>query len=280
MTRIGFIGLGSQGAPMARRMIDAGLPVVLWARRAEALAPFADTAFETAASIADLGARPEHVGICVVDDAGVRQVCGELIPAMRAGGRIAIHSTIHPDTAVELARQAAARSLSLIDAPVSGGGPAAAVGTLTVMVGGDEEAVAAARPIFATFGGLIVRVGGVGAGQMAKLVNNALMAAHVAMAHYGLAAGSSLGLDRAALSEIVKVRSGRSFGFEVYARLPNPFAFGHGAKLLMKDVRLLGEVLGGQADDGATFAAFRDVAMPFLDHVQKGPTEPRATPSR
>lgn len=268
MTRLGFIGLGSQGAPMARRMIEAGYPVVLWARRPEALASFADTSFESASSVAHLGARVEHVGICVVDDVGVRQVCEELFPAMRPGGRIAIHSTIHPNTAVELAKQAAARGLALIDAPVSGGGGAAAAKTLTVMMGGDEAVVAAARPIFETFGGLIVRVGDVGAGQMAKLVNNAMMAAHMAIAHHGLAAGSALGLDRKALSEIIKVSSGRSFGFEVYARLPSPYAFEHGAKLLAKDVRLLGDALAGDS----AFGPFGDVAMPFLDLVQMKPT--------
>jgi 3-hydroxyisobutyrate dehydrogenase-like beta-hydroxyacid dehydrogenase len=185
---------------------------------------------------------------------------------MRPGGRIAIHSTVHPDTVSALAKRAAVRGIGLIDAPVSGGGAGAAARTLTVMIGGDEAVVAAARPIFETFGGLIVRVGGVGAGQMAKLVNNALMAAHVAMAHYGLSAASALGLDKAALSEIVKVSSGRSYGFEVYARLPTPFAFGHGAKLLAKDVRLLGEVLGADP----SYAAFREIAAPFLDFVQKG----------
>jgi 3-hydroxyisobutyrate dehydrogenase len=264
MTRLGFIGLGSQGAPMARRMIEAGYPVVLWARRPESLASFADTSFETASSVADLGARVEHVGICVVDDAGVRQVCEELFPAMRPGGRIAIHSTIHPNTVVELAKQAAARRLALIDAPVSGGGGAAAAKTLTVMIGGDEAVVDAARPIFETFGGLVVRVGEVGAGQMAKLVNNAMMAAHMAIAHHGLGAGAALGLDRNALSEVVKVSSGRSFGFEVYARLPSPHAFEHGAKLLAKDVRLLGDALAGDP----AFEPFGDVAMPFLDLVQ------------
>ena len=269
MTQIGFIGLGSQGAPMARCIVESGYPLLLWARRAEALAPFADTPAETASSIADLGARSEQVGVCVVDDAGVEQVCGELIPAMRPGGRIAIHSTVHPNTVVALAKRAAARELALIDAPVSGGGPGAAARTLTVMIGGDEHVVAAARPIFETFGGLIVRVGGVGAGQMAKLVNNALMAAHVAMAHHALGAGSALGLDRTALCEIVKVSSGRSYGFEVYARLPSPSAFGHGARLLAKDVRLLGEVLG----EDPSFAAFRDVAEPFLDFVQQGLAE-------
>jgi 3-hydroxyisobutyrate dehydrogenase len=264
MTVVGFIGLGSQGGPMARRVVESGYPLLLWARRAEALAPFAGTAARSLASIAELGAGAEHVGVCVLDDAGTRQVCGELIPAMRPGSRIAIHSTVHPDTVIELAAQAAAREISLLDAPVSGGGPAAASRTLTVMVGGPEKVAAAARPIFETFGGLIVRVGDVGAGQTAKLINNALMAAHVAMAHYGLAAATALGLDRAAMSEIVKVSSGRSYGFEVYSRLPAPSAFSHGAKLLAKDIRLLGEVLGADP----AYAPFRDVVAPFLQLVQ------------
>jgi 3-hydroxyisobutyrate dehydrogenase len=265
MTPVGFIGLGSQGGPMARRIVESGYPLMLWARRAESLQPFKDTAARAVASIAELGASCEHVGVCVLDDAGVRQVCSELIPAMRPGSRLAIHSTVHPDTVMDLARQAAARGIALIDAPVSGGGPGAASRTLTVMMGGDEEAIAAARPIFATFGGLIVRVGKVGTGQLAKLVNNALMAAHVALAHHGLAAGVALGLDRRALGEIVKVSSGRSYGFEIYARLPNPAAFGHGAKLLAKDVRLLGEILGTDP----SFTPLRELAVPVLELMQK-----------
>src|SRR4051812_19263140 len=86
MIKVGFIGLGSQGAPIARRIADAGYPLVLWARRPETLEPFADTA-QIAASIVELAARCDHVGICVVDDAGVQQVCKQLIPAMRPGGR-------------------------------------------------------------------------------------------------------------------------------------------------------------------------------------------------
>ena len=265
MTVTGFIGLGSQGGPMARRIVESGYPLLLWARRAETLVPFEGTAARSVASVAELGARADHVGVCVVDDAGTRQVCGELIPAMRPGSRIAIHSTVHPQTVVELGAQAATRQISLLDAPVSGGGPAAASRTLTVMIGGAEEVVAAARPIFETFGGLIVRVGDVGAGQMAKLVNNALRAAHMAMAHHGLAAAATLGLDRAALTEIIKASSGRSYGFEVYSRLPTPGAFDHGAKLLAKDVRLLGEVLGADS----AYAPFRDVVAPFLQFVQR-----------
>jgi 3-hydroxyisobutyrate dehydrogenase-like beta-hydroxyacid dehydrogenase len=265
MTTVGFIGLGSQGAPMARRIIDAGYPVVLWARRPETLDAFAGTAAAIAPSIAALGRAAEHVGVCVVDDAGVRQVCDELMPAMRPGGRIAIHSTVYPSLCAKLAEQAQARGLWLIDAPVSGGGPAAAAGTLTVMVGGDAEAVAAAKPVFQTFAGLIAHLGGVGAGQMAKLVNNALMAANLALADRALAAGAALGIDRAALVELVKASSGRSYGFEVRARLPTPSAFAHGARLLAKDVRLLGEALGADP----AFAALRDAAAPFLDQALK-----------
>jgi 3-hydroxyisobutyrate dehydrogenase-like beta-hydroxyacid dehydrogenase len=266
VTTVGFIGLGSQGAPMARRIVDAGFPLLLWARRAEALASFADSKAKVVASVAELGALADHVGVCVVDDVGLLQVCDELIPAMRAGACVAIHSTVHPDTVIALAQRAAARGIALIDAPVSGGGPAAAAKTLTLMLGGDEAAIATARPIFETFGGLIVRVGNVGAGQMAKLVNNALMAANMAMAHHGLAVATALGLDRSAMSEIVKVSSGRSFGFDVYARLPTPGAFGHGAKLLAKDVRLLGEALR----EHPAFEAIRNVAITFLELVEKG----------
>jgi 3-hydroxyisobutyrate dehydrogenase len=266
MITVGFIGLGSQGAPMARRIVDAGYPLILWARRAASLVPFADTAVRRAATIAELGAAAEHVGVCVVDDGDVRQVCAELVPAMRPGGRIVIHSTVHPDTVVALARQAGAHGLSLIDAPVSGGGPAAAAGKLTVMVGASEVDFAAARPVIVTFGGTIVRVGEVGAGQMSKLVNNSLLAANMALAHHALSAGEKYGLDRATLAEIIKVSSGRSYGFEICARLPNLGAFAHGARLLAKDVRLLGEVLGSDPSN----APFQDLAAPFLELMQKG----------
>lgn len=260
---VGFVGLGSQGGPMARRIAAAGFPLLLWARRAEALAPFADTSAEAAADLDDLGGRCDIVAICVVDDAGVREVFDAVAPAMRPGGRIVIHSTIHPDSCAALADEAEALSLALVDAPVSGGGPGAAAGTLTVMVGGAEADVAAVRPVFETFAGLIAHLGGVGAGQLAKLVNNAQMAANMAIADAGLGAAEALGLDRAAYVELVKASSGRSFGFEVRARLPDVALFGHGAKLLEKDVGLLSAVL---ADDPSV-AALRAAASPFLERI-------------
>lgn len=265
MITTGFIGLGSQGGPMAQRMIDAGFPTYLWARRAETLEPYKGSAAKFADSIAELGAACEHVGICVVDDAGVVATCEALLPAMKKGSRVVIHSTILPETCIQLAVKFAERGIELVDAPVSGGGGGAAAGTLTVMVGGSEEAVAAAKPVFESFAGLILHLGPVGAGQNAKLVNNTLMAANMAMADAALNSGAVLNIDRAALVELIKVSSGRSFAFDVRARLPEASAFTHGAALLAKDVGLLGAVLGADA----AFAPLRDAAQPFLDKITK-----------
>ena len=257
---IGFIGLGSQGGPMAARIARAGMPLAVWARRPEALAPFVELGAVAAASVAALGAACDHVGVCVVNDADVLAVCDQLIPAMRAGGRIAIHSTILPASVIALAERAAAAGLDLIDAPVSGGGPGAEAGTLTVMCGASQAAFDAAHPVFATFGKTIVRLGEPGAGQRAKIINNALLAANMGLADAALNAGQALGIERAALAALVRNSSGRSYGFEIAARLPTPAAFAIGAPLLVKDVGLLTAILPDHPGAGL----LRDAAAPFL----------------
>ena len=128
LMRVGFIGLGSQGAPMARRIVDGGYDLTLWARRPATLEPFADTAAKTADSPAELAAASDLVCICVVGDDDVREVlAGDtgVLAGLKSGGIVAIHSTVHPDTCRELAESAAKQGVSMIDAPVSGGGPAA-----------------------------------------------------------------------------------------------------------------------------------------------------------
>lgn len=260
MAKWGFIGLGNQGGPMARRMIESGHDVVLWARRRETLEPFSDTAASFASSIQALAEQVDHCGICVVNDEGVKQVCAELIPAMAPGSRIAIHSTVHPQLCQALASQARERGVMLVDAPVSGGGEGAASGTLTVMVGGDDAAYAAVKPVFETFAGFIVHLGAVGSAQNAKLVNNNLMAANLALAYQALQVADTLGIEQEAFKQLIAVSSGRSFSFDVCARMPEPAAFKHGAQLLAKDVRLLGETIG----DDPHYTCLRDVANRFL----------------
>jgi 3-hydroxyisobutyrate dehydrogenase len=263
---IGFIGVGSQGGPMAHRIVDAGMPLVVWARRAEVLGAYTEKGAKAAATVAELGAQCDHVGICVVNDADVLAITEQLIPVMKAGSRIAVHSTILPETCATLEAQCDERGLQLIDAPVSGGSPAAEAGTLTVMCGARQEAFDAALPVLRTFGKLVVLLGPAGAGQRAKIINNSLMAANMGLAHGAMAAADAMGVDRRALAELVKESSGRSFGFEVYARLPSPAAFQIGAPMLAKDVGLLKTVLPD--DPGAEL--LRAAAEPFLTAANGG----------
>ncbi len=263
--RCGFIGLGAQGGPIAMRMIQSGLEVILWARRPESLQPYEDTPAKVADSVAALGEQVDYCAVCVVDDAGVQQICEQLVPAMKAGSCLVIHSTIHPDLCKTLAKKAQERGIAFLDAPVSGGGGMAAEGKLTVMVGGTDGAVDQARPILETFAGLITHLGDVGAGQMAKLVNNNLMAANLAVAHLAMTIADEAGIDTDAFKSLVAVSSGRSFSFEVRGRMGRPTDFAHGAQLLAKDVRLLGEAV----NQNTTWQQMQSIAHGFLDQALK-----------
>lgn len=242
----GFIGVGSQGAPMAHRIVDAGMPLAVWARRPEVLKPYTAKGAKAAASVAELGAACDHVGICVVNDADVLSITDQLIPVMKPGSRIAIHSTVLPETVARLEQQCDEKGIALIDAPVSGGAPAAEAGALTVMCGGKQDAFDAALPVFRTFGKLVVLLGPAGAGQRAKIVNNAMLSANMGVAMAALESAQALGIEKAAFVELIKESSGRSFGFEVFARLPSPAAFATGAPMLLKDINLLKAVLPDQ----------------------------------
>jgi 3-hydroxyisobutyrate dehydrogenase-like beta-hydroxyacid dehydrogenase len=250
---------------MAHRIADAGMDLVVWARRPEVLGAYTAKGARAAASVDKLGALCDHVGICVVNDADVFSITDQLIPAMKAGGRIAIHSTVLPETVAKLEAQCDDKGLALIDAPVSGGSPAAEAGVLTVMCGGRQEAFDAALPVFRTFGQLIVLLGPAGAGQRAKIVNNAMLSANMGVAMAALDAAAALDIERSAFVELIQASSGRSFGFEVFSRLPTPAAFTTGAPMLLKDMNLLKAVLPGHtgADElDAISARFLAAANP------------------
>ena len=263
--RVGFIGLGSQGSPMAQRIIEAGFDVTLWARREQSLVPFTTSTAQIADTPEDLAECCNIVCVCVVDDTGVKELCARLLPAMSAGSLLVIHSTIHPTTCQALAQQAEENGVALVDAPVSGGGPAAENGTLTVMVGGSIANVSRVTPVLDSFAGLISHLGDVGAGQTAKLINNNLMAANLALAHAAAELGTSLDLERAELLTLIANSSGRSFAFDVYARMSSPGAFAHGAALLKKDIRLLGELAGS---DNNHYQQLGNTGAIFIDAVE------------
>lgn len=245
--RTGFIGIGSQGGPMAHRMRQR-FALTVWARRPEAAAEFAAAGASVASSVEELGAICDHVGLCVVNDADVHEIAAKLVPAMKPGSLLALHSTVLPETADRLAALCEAHGVAMVDAPVSGGAPGAEAGTMTVMCGGTQAAFEQALPVFESFGKLIVLLGPAGAGQKAKIVNNTLMAANMGLAQAALQAGEALGVDRQALAELINASSGRSFGFAVFARIPEPRHFEHGARMLLKDTELLAAILPGSPD--------------------------------
>jgi 3-hydroxyisobutyrate dehydrogenase-like beta-hydroxyacid dehydrogenase len=264
--RVGFIGLGSQGGPMAHRIVDAGLPTMLWARREEALQPYRGSAAEYAGSPAELGAHVDLACVCVVDDAGVEQVVegpDGLLAGMTPGSIIAVHSTVHPQTCRRLAESAARQGITLIDAPVSGGGPGAAAGRLLVMVGGDAEAFDRVRPVFATYGDPIVHLGPVGAGQRAKLINNLILTAHLGVVESAYALASSLGVDRDALGTVLRSGSGNSFAVGMMhgpdfglARLGEV-----AGPLLQKDVRLVVDLAEAAGAEPGTVLQAAEAAL-------------------
>lgn len=216
--RVGFVGLGSQGGPMARRIVDAGFPTALWARRPETLEPFAGTQAAVATTLEDLGAASDVLGVCVVDDAGVDAVLrgkGGALAGMQEGSIVAIHSTVHPSTCLRL--QADFPSIRFVDAPVSGGGHQAADGHLLVMAGGDPDAVTRCRPVFETFGDPVLHLGPLGAGQEAKVLNNTVFTAHLALAAEVFDLARRRQMDPGAVAAVLAHGSGRSYGNEVVA---------------------------------------------------------------
>lgn len=268
--KVGFIGLGSQGGPMARRIVEGGYQTTLWARRPATLEPFAGTGATIAESPAELAAASDLVCLCVVGDADIHEiVSGDrgVLAAMKPGGVIAIHSTVHPNTCRELANQAAAKGISVVDAPVSGGGGAASQGRLLVMVGGDADVVERCRPVFATYADPVVHLGELGSGQTTKLLNNLLFTAHLATAATALSLAGALGVDPDRLTEVVSRSSGNSFALNALGgsggldRLT-----GVAGTLLQKDVRLVVDLADRAGASGGAVLDAADAALTLIGH--------------
>ena len=278
MTRVGFVGLGSQGGPMARRIVDAGFATTLWARRPASLEPFADTAAAVADSPAALGAASDVLGVCVLHDAGVDAVLrgpDGALSTMADGGVVVIHSTVHPDTCVRL--QADFPHLRVLDAPVSGGGHKAVEGELLVMVGGPEDALEVCRPVLEAFGDPILHVGPLGAGQEVKVLNNAVFTAQLAIAADAFDLAASHHLDRQSVATVLSSGSGRSYAAEVLAGV----GFGLDAlaplagPLLAKDVGILVQRAG---PEGSVLLATADAALTRMGHHRSAhPKRPGTT---
>jgi 3-hydroxyisobutyrate dehydrogenase len=193
MERIGFVGLGTMGASMAANLLRAGSPLTVWNRTPDRAGPLLEMGAQTAESAAGVAARSDIVVICVSDTPDVEAVLfgsGGVVEGAAPGSLVIDCSTISPDATREFGRRLAGRGVALVDAPVSGGSEGARLGVLTIFVGGDEAAVARARPVLEAIGETITHLGPLGSGQAAKAVNQVIISG----AYLGVAEGIVLGM--------------------------------------------------------------------------------------
>src|ERR1700741_2384485 len=171
--RLGYIGLGNMGAPMAKRLVNWPGGLIVFDVRAEAMTPFSEAGAQLADTVADVAAA-DVISVTVLNDEQVRDVVGELVHDARPGTVIAIHSTIRDTTAVELAKELQLQGIHIVDAPVSGAARAANKGELATMVGATDEAFTLIKEPFSRWASLIVHAGEPGAGTRMKLGRNML----------------------------------------------------------------------------------------------------------
>ena len=241
MMRTGFIGLGAMGAPMARRLHQAGLLTAVWNRtgaRAAALA--AELGCQAPATAAALTSACDTIVICVSADQDVQQMLDTIRPALRPGQLVIDCSTISADTARAVAVELAALGVQFLDAPVTGGVEGAQQGSLAILVGGDAPTVARAMPVLQAMGTTITHFGPHGAGQAAKATNQIICAGVNRANAEALAFAAAQGLD---LNTVISTLSrGAAGNWYLQKRGPNmaagSFPAGFRVRLHAKDLRI------------------------------------------
>jgi 3-hydroxyisobutyrate dehydrogenase-like beta-hydroxyacid dehydrogenase len=240
--RVGFIGLGIMGSRMAANLVRAGFDLTVWNRTAAKAQEWAARhGAAVAASPQALASNSDIVISMVVDGDQVESVLLGQEGAGHGAGLLCIDmSTIGPDAAKRIAKRLEDRSVSFMDAPVTGSSPKAEEGTLTIMAGGDRRDFERARPLFEAMGELVVHVGPVGHGQLVKVINNAVAAANTAVAAEALLAGARAGADLDALVQVIGAGSGASAMLELKQRPMRAHDYTTLFKLehMLKDLRL------------------------------------------
>jgi 3-hydroxyisobutyrate dehydrogenase len=249
--RTAFIGLGVMGYPMAGHLARAGHAVAVFNRtpgKAEKWS--AEYGGKAAATIAEAVSEAELVALCVGNDDDVRQVVGEALPALESGAIIVDHTTASAKLAREMAADASGRGCFFLDAPVSGGQAGAENGQLAIMVGGDAAAVECARPVIGAYAKAIQHIGGPGAGQLTKMVNQICIAGVVQGLAEAVHFAGKAGLDRALVYEAISKGAAQSWQMDNRWKTMGEgrFDFGFAVDWMRKD---LGLVLGEARANGA-----------------------------
>jgi 3-hydroxyisobutyrate dehydrogenase len=240
--KIGFIGLGNMGAPMAANLVKAGHDVTGFD-----VAGIAVDGAGTAESAAAAAAGKDAVITMLPNGEILRTVYAEIVPSGSKGSVFIDCSTVDVDSARAAHEMASARGLLSVDAPVSGGVGGASAGTLTFMAGGSADAFARAEPLFEIMGKKAVHCGDAGAGQSAKICNNMLLGISMIGACEAFALAEKLGLSAQSLFDVVSTSSGSCWSVNTYCPVPgigpqspadNDYRPGFAAELMLKDLML------------------------------------------
>ncbi|MGZ5086426.1 MAG: 3-hydroxyisobutyrate dehydrogenase [Usitatibacter sp.] len=249
--KIGFIGLGHMGNPMARNLLKNGHALKVYDVVPDLVKKLAAEGCEVATSAADCAKGVELVVTMLPSSPHVRSVyLGEygVLKGAAPGTPLIDSSTIDPLTAREVAMDAKARGCPRVDAPVSGGVGGAEAGTLTFMVGGEARDYEAAKPVLQAMGNNIVHCGGIGNGQVAKICNNMMLAIEMIATAEGMTLAAKLGMDPKVFAAIVNTSSGRCWSSDTYNPYPGvlenvpasrAYAGGFGSDLMLKDLTLV-----------------------------------------
>jgi 3-hydroxyisobutyrate dehydrogenase len=267
--RASFIGLGAMGASMARHLHAKGLLVAVGNRTQQKAYDLAGDLGVDAPSIEGIASMSDVVALCVTADQDVLDNVAALLPHLREGSVVVDHSTVAPATAQRAAQMLAEKGIAFLDAPVSGGVEGARNGKLSVMVGGDAAALEKARPVLEAYAAKVTHMGGVGAGQSTKAVNQVIVAGIAQAVTEGLALGEALGLDAEALLPTLGAGAAGNWFLEKRGAtmLRNEFSVGFKLALLHKD---LGIVRGVAVDAGTDRSIIEKSLADFAQLMSEG----------
>ena len=266
--KIGFIGLGNMGAPMAANLVAAGHEVIGFDLAAH------PQGIQMADHAADAAAGADMVVTMLPSGSILRAVAMQIMPVMANGTVFLDCSTVDVDSARAVAMQAETAGIMALDAPVSGGISGAAAGTLTFMVGGSDAAFAVAAPLFDVMGQKAVHCGPSGNGQAAKICNNMILGATMIATCEAFALADKLGLERQAMFDVVSTSSGYSWSMNAYCPAPgigpaspadNDYKPGFAAELMLKDLRLSQQAAEGADADTPMGRMARDLYAQFVE---------------
>tara|TARA_B100001142_G_scaffold215773_1_gene213954 strand:+ start:597 stop:1481 length:885 start_codon:yes stop_codon:yes gene_type:complete len=253
MKRVGFIGLGNMGFPMARNILRTGIEINAFDLSDDAMLKANELGMKAKRSAKEVLEDIDALITMLPNDAAVENIFlkENLLEEINDNIIIIESSTINPQVAKKVSAKASLKGISMLDAPVSGGVKGAELGTLTFIVGGDKADLQKAAPLLDIMGDKTVYAGQAGAGQIAKLCNNMLLAIHMCGTAETIAMGVNNGLDPAVLSEIMKNSSGGNWSLEKYNPYPgvmkgapasNGYSGGFLNSLMLKDLNLAEEL--------------------------------------